>query len=104
MNRIGAGTFFILGAIVGNPLVVHRCTTENQTVFIKKLRAAGALVEIAGNSVTAYKARKLKATNVQTGPQPALPTDLQSQFMVLLSLAEGVSHVSETMFEKGYGF
>ena len=102
-DRIEAGTFLILGAICGNPLMVHRCNSENQTALIKKLREAGALVEILGNSVTVRKAERPLPVDIQTGPYPDFPTDLQPQFTVLLSLAEGQSRVTKTIFENRFG-
>lgn len=101
-DRIEAGTFLILGAIAGNPLTVHRCKSEHQTVLIKTLRAVGARIEVSENSITVHMAIRPKAANIETGPYPAFPTDLQPQIMTLLSLACGTSQITETMFEKRF--
>ena len=98
-DRIEAGTFLILGAIAGTPLTVHPCRAAHQTALIEKLRAVGARVEIGANAVTVRKAEQPVAVDIQTGPYPAFPTDLQLQFMVLLSLVEGISEITETLFE-----
>ena len=75
-DRIEGGTFLILGAVVGNPLIVHGCRSEHQTALIKHLRAIGAQVDIKGQSITVHKATKPVAVNVKTGPHPSFPTDL----------------------------
>ncbi|KAJ5718341.1 RNA 3'-terminal phosphate cyclase/enolpyruvate transferase [Penicillium malachiteum] len=102
-DRIEAGTFLVLGAICGNPLTIHRCNVEYQTILVKKLRAVGAVIDVVGNSVTVHKAKKPLPVDIQTGPYPAFPTDLQPQFTVLLSLAHGKSRVVETVFESRFG-
>ncbi|KAJ5256959.1 RNA 3'-terminal phosphate cyclase/enolpyruvate transferase [Penicillium angulare] len=102
-DRIEAGTFLILGAMCGNTLTVHRCKAEYHMVLIKQLRAVGALVDISVNSIVVRKAERPFPVDIETGPYPAFPTDLQPQFMVLLSLASGQSHVVETIFEERFG-
>ena len=101
-DRIEAGTFLILGAMAGNPLAVHNCTYKYQTALIEKLRAIGAQVDIKENSIIVHKAICPVAVDIQTGPYPAYPTDLQPQFMALLSIAEGTSRITETVFEERF--
>ncbi|KAJ5613306.1 hypothetical protein N7510_006500 [Penicillium lagena] len=101
-DRIEAGTFLILGAMAGNPLAVHSCTSEYQTALIEKLRAVGARVDIKKKSIIVHKAIRPMAVDIQTGPYPAYPTDLQPQFMALLSIAHGTSRVTETVFEERF--
>ncbi|KNG85749.1 udp-n-acetylglucosamine enolpyruvyl transferase [Aspergillus nomiae NRRL 13137] len=101
-DRLEAGTFLILGAIYGNPLTVHPCHAEQHAMLIKKLREVGARVDIADKSITVQKARKPLAVDILTGPYPAFLTDLQPQFMVLLCLAQGTSHVIESIFESRF--
>ncbi|KAJ5712636.1 RNA 3'-terminal phosphate cyclase/enolpyruvate transferase [Penicillium malachiteum] len=102
-DRIEAGTFLILGAICGNPLTIHRCNIEYQAMLVKKLRSVGAVIDVVGNSVTVHKAENPVPVDIQTGPYPAFPTDLQPQFTVLLSLTHGKSRVVETVFESRFG-
>ncbi|KAJ5993595.1 RNA 3'-terminal phosphate cyclase/enolpyruvate transferase [Penicillium sp. IBT 35674x] len=101
-DRIEAGTFLVLGAIAGDSLTVHGCKAEHQTMLIKKLRAVGAIINISVDSVTVHKAERLLAVDIRTGPYPAFPTDLQPQFMVLLSLAHGISQIVETIYERRF--
>ncbi|KAJ9491078.1 hypothetical protein VN97_g2182 [Penicillium thymicola] len=98
-DRIEAGTFLILGAMAGNPLAVHGCTSKYQTALIEKLRAIGAQIDIKKGSVIVRKAVCPVAVDIQTGPYPAYPTDLQPQFMALLYMARGTSQITETVFE-----
>lgn len=101
-DRIEAGTFLILGAIAGDPLTVRGCNTNYQATLIKKLRAAGAIVNVSVDSVTVHKAKRLLPVDIRTGPYPAFPTDLQPLFMVLLSLAHGTSRITETIYERRF--
>lgn len=101
-DRIEAGTFLIIGAISGNTLTIHGCQVEYHTALITKLRAVGAIINTSGNSVTVRKARQLSSTDIQTGPYPEFPTDLQPQFMVLLSLTQGISEITETVYESRF--
>ncbi|KAE8314704.1 RNA 3'-terminal phosphate cyclase/enolpyruvate transferase [Aspergillus transmontanensis] len=102
-DRIEVGTFLILGAICGNPLTVYPCHPGQHAMLIKKLKAVGARVDISDDSVTVWKAKQPLAVDIITGPYPAFPTDLQPQFMVLLCLAQGTSHVIESVFERRFG-
>jgi len=69
---------------------------------IEKLREAGAKVTCEKNSITVKSDGKLKAVNIRTAPHPAFPTDMQAQFMALNTVAEGVSKVTETIFENRF--
>ncbi|KAB8250203.1 RNA 3'-terminal phosphate cyclase/enolpyruvate transferase [Aspergillus flavus] len=84
-DRIEVGTFLILGAICGNPLTVYPCHPEQHVMLIKNLKAVGARVDISDDSVTVWKAKQPLA------------------FMVLLCLAQGTSHVTESVFERRFG-
>ncbi|CAG8046923.1 unnamed protein product [Penicillium olsonii] len=101
-DRIETGTYLILGAICGDPLTVHRCHAKYNTVLIKRLRAVGASIDVLGTSITVHKAKKLLPFDIQTGPYPGFPTDLQPQFMVLLSLGQGKGKITETVYEQRF--
>lgn len=101
-DRIEAGTFLILGAMAGNTLAVHGCNSKYQTALIEKLRAIGAQIDIKKNSIIINKAICPVAVDIQTGPYPAYPTDLQPQLMALLSIAQGTSRITETVFEERF--
>jgi UDP-N-acetylglucosamine 1-carboxyvinyltransferase len=66
------------------------------------LREAGAIIEHDENSITIESKGKLKAVSLRTAPHPAFPTDMQAQFMALNCVADGVSRVTETIFENRF--
>ncbi|RHZ71306.1 hypothetical protein CDV55_108184 [Aspergillus turcosus] len=102
-DRIEGGTFLILGAMAGNPLRIHGCREEHQTVLIEQLRTFGAHITIETPSIIMItKAINPKAIDITTGPYPALSTDLQPQLMTLLSISQGVSQIHETVFERRF--
>ncbi|KAF9886573.1 hypothetical protein FE257_011345 [Aspergillus nanangensis] len=102
-DRIEAGTFLILGAMLGNPLTVRGCRADYQRELIRVLRGVGAVVNVEGKqTVVVYRAMRPRAMNVSTGPYGAFPTDLQPQLMALLATARGVSRVEETIFEQRF--
>ncbi len=99
-DRIEAGTFAILAAATKSKLKIASCEPKHLTSLIHHLRSAGIVVEEYETSMTVYRENShVVAINVQTAPYPNFPTDLQAQLMVLLTLAEGVSHIKETIFE-----
>lgn len=101
-DRIEAGTFLILGAMAGNPLAVYNCTAAYQAALLKKLRAIGAQIDVNERSIVVRKASRPVAVDIRTGPYPAFPTDLQPQLMALLSIAQGTSRITETIFEERF--
>ncbi|KAJ5607385.1 hypothetical protein N7537_004004 [Penicillium hordei] len=101
-DRIEAEAFLILGAMAGNPLTVHGCTPKYQTALIEKLRAVGAQIDIRKYSIIVRKAICPVAVDIQTGPYPAYPSDLQPQFMTLLSVVRGTSRITEAVFENRF--
>lgn len=101
-DRIEAGTYMIAAAMTGGDVIIENVLPEHQKPLIAKLREAGALVEedidrihVAGNG-------KLKAVDIKTLPYPGFPTDMQAQMMAMLSVAEGRSKITETVFENRF--
>jgi UDP-N-acetylglucosamine 1-carboxyvinyltransferase len=97
-DRIEAGTFLIAAALSNKPVRVCNCKAEHLTTLIEKLRETGCEVLIEGANITVVPASKIKPTNILTLPHPGFPTDLQAQFTVLMSLAEGISYVEDSVF------
>jgi UDP-N-acetylglucosamine 1-carboxyvinyltransferase len=97
-DRIEAGTFIIAGALSTNPVAVDNCDPLHLTALTDKLREAGCELEIADARITVNPPARIKPVNILTLPYPGFPTDLQAQFTVLMSLAEGVSFVEDTIF------
>ncbi len=101
-DRIEAGTLLIAGAITGGRVTVEDCVPLHLQSLMDKLREAGFDVHANGRSVTVEAADSWQGTDVTTAPYPAFPTDLQAQFMALMTQAEGTSVITEGIFENRF--
>jgi UDP-N-acetylglucosamine 1-carboxyvinyltransferase len=102
-DRIEAGTYLIAGAITGGDLLVTGCNPEHLAALIAKLRQAGADVQVPDE--TALRVRpggRLHSVDVVTEEYPGFATDLQAQFMALMTQADGISFITETIFENRF--
>jgi UDP-N-acetylglucosamine 1-carboxyvinyltransferase len=101
-DRIEAGTFMAaVGAAGGDVLLEHAPLDELEPV-IAKLRAAGLSIDREGESVRVVREGSIRAVDVTTAPHPGFPTDMQAQFMALMTLAEGRAVLTETIFENRF--
>ncbi|MAF79473.1 UDP-N-acetylglucosamine 1-carboxyvinyltransferase [bacterium] len=98
-DRIEAGSFLALGALLGRPLKVTGCDPEHLSVPLQILQEAGVPIRKGKDWIQVSKSRKLKSLDLKTREYPGLPTDLQSLFVILMTQAEGQSMVHETVFE-----
>ena len=98
-DRIEAGSFAILGALLGNPLKITDCRPEHLESLLIQLENAGVKIERGDTWLEITRPEKLKATSITTAVYPGFATDLQSPFSVLLTQAEGESIIFETVFE-----
>jgi len=101
-DRIEAGTFMVAAALTGGDIVVENCEPEHLGASINKLRLAGAGVEVGDRSIQVSGGERLTGIDIKTLPFPGFPTDMQAQFMVLMTIAEGQSLISETIFENRF--
>ena len=102
-DRIEAGTFLIAGAITSGDLCVAHCNPEHLTAVIGKLRECGARVDlIAKDQIRVRSEGTLKAADISTEEYPGFPTDMQAQYMALATQSEGVSQVTENIFENRF--
>lgn len=97
-DRIEAGTFMVAAAITEGQLRLQNCRLDNMMAVVDKLRNIGITVELDGDGCIVTHTGSIKPADVTTQPYPGFPTDLQAQFMALLSLAEGNSVVIEKVF------
>ena len=100
-DRIEAGTYMI-AAMTGGDVIIENVLPEHQKPLIAKLREAGALVEEDIDRIHVVGSGKLKAVDIKTLPYPGFPTDMQAQMMAMLSVAEGRSKITETVFENRF--
>lgn len=99
-DRIEAGTFLVAGAITHSEITVGPVVPEHLTAVIAKLEAMGCKVLKEGSdALRLIPAAAYKAVDIRTLPFPGFPTDMQAQLMALMTLAEGNSIITETMFE-----
>ncbi len=98
-DRIEAGTFMVAGAITNSEITLSSVIAEHLVPVIAKLEEVGCKIVNEGENRLRVIPGKLKATDIETLPYPGFPTDMQAQFMALLSVSEGNSIVSETVFE-----
>ncbi|MCF6286006.1 MAG: UDP-N-acetylglucosamine 1-carboxyvinyltransferase [Candidatus Hydrogenedentes bacterium] len=101
-DRIEAGTFLTAGVATGGDVTVLNAKAEHFPNFLKKLREAGAEVEILGNKIRAAAPNGINAVDITTQPFPGFATDLQAQMMVLMTRANGASRIKETVFENRF--
>jgi UDP-N-acetylglucosamine 1-carboxyvinyltransferase len=101
-DRIEAGTFLMAGAVTGGRITVKKCNPKHLTAAIEKLRENGCRMEISENEITIDVPDGLKPSDVETRPYPEFPTDLQAQYMALMTQAEGTTRIHENIFENRY--
>ncbi len=102
-DRIEAGTFLIAGAITAGDLTVANCNPDHLGAVIAKLQEAGATIDVpSATSVRVRSDGKLRAADISTEEYPGFPTDMQAQYMALATQAEGVSMVTENIFENRF--
>jgi UDP-N-acetylglucosamine 1-carboxyvinyltransferase len=101
-DRIEAGTFLVAGAITHGDIVVKNCAPDHLRALIEKLRQAGAEVTEFAPDMLRVRAKKLTSVDIKTEEHPGFATDLQAQFMALMTQADGISIITETIFENRF--
>ena len=102
-DRIEAGTYLVAGAVTGGNVKVRNVDSHLLDAVLVKLEEAGADLTVSENSIhLRMDDRRPAAVNVRTAPFPAFPTDMQAQFVMLNSIAEGTGTVTETVFENRF--
>ena len=101
-DRIEAGTFMVAAAMMAGEITCQGVDPTKLDAVIRKLIAAGADITVKINTVTVKGKKNLKALNVITSPYPAFPTDMQAQFMAMNCISDGVSEMTETIFENRF--
>jgi len=101
-DRIEAGTFVLAGAISQGELVVSDCVPEHFAALNYKLEQAGADIQVEPNAVRVRYTGRPKAVDMTTEEFPGFATDLQAQYMAYMATAQGISFVTETIFENRF--
>lgn len=101
-DRIEAGTYLAAAAVTQGDVIATHCRPGHLEAVLMKLREAGADVQEGNDYVRLTMPDRLRGTDIRTLPFPGFPTDMQAQMVALLSLAEGTSVVTETVFESRF--
>lgn len=101
-DRIEAGTYLIIGALLGKNLVINNLNPEHITPLINKLKASGILMEVDKTSILINTVSKRKCLNVKTETYPGFATDLQQPMAAYLTQCDGISTINETIYENRF--
>ena len=101
-DRIEAGTFLAAGALTGGPVTVEGFDPEHLGLVLRKYESMGMKVERGERSCTISREGPIRSIDIQTLPFPGFPTDMQAQTMVMLSMADGSSVITENIFESRF--
>lgn len=101
-DRIEAGTFMIIAGITGGNIILRGCMPEHMEEVIATLNETGITIERIPDGLRVVGSKKPIARDVRTLPYPGFPTDMQAQFMALMSIAEGTSVIEETIFDQRF--
>jgi UDP-N-acetylglucosamine 1-carboxyvinyltransferase len=101
-DRVEAGTFMVGAAITGGTVLVKGCLPEHLDAVIAKLRHTGVEVVAELGGIRVRGADTFRPVDLTTQPYPGFPTDMQAQIMVLATLADGQSLITETIFENRF--
>ena len=102
-DRIETGTYLIAAMATHGQVVCHQSKADTLDPVLAKLKKANALIEINGSDIYLdMRGRDILPVDIITAPHPGFPTDMQAQFMVLNTLAQGASSITETIFENRF--
>jgi len=101
-DRIEAGTFMVAAAITGGDIMVENIMLEHVKPVAAKLREIGCTITELENGIRVKGPKDISNTTIKTLPHPGFPTDMQAQFMALMSVAKGTSVITETVFENRF--
>lgn len=101
-DRIETGTLMVGAALTQGDVTILGCEPDHLGAIINKLKQAGAQMDVGNKQIRVLGPAKIASVDVKTQPYPGFPTDMQAQFMVLMSVAKGTCVLSETIFENRF--
>jgi UDP-N-acetylglucosamine 1-carboxyvinyltransferase len=101
-DRIEAGTFMVAAALTEGEVVIRGARLDHLDSFLTKLKETGVTLAAVGDGVKVMRPGRGKSVDLVTLPYPGFPTDLQAQMMVLMAVADGVSVITENIFENRF--
>jgi len=101
-DRIEAGTFIAAAALTRGNILIKNCEPEHLTAVIEKLKQTGTKIIVKDKTILVQGSDHIGSVDLKTMPYPGFPTDMQAQFMTLMTIANGVSMITETIFENRF--
>ncbi len=102
-DRIEAGTFLVAGALAQGDITLENVQSRHLVTVIERLLFSGATVDgLDGKTLRVVGSAEIKPQDITTSPYPGFPTDMQAQFMVLMTQASGTSIITETIFDRRF--
>ncbi|MCL4536603.1 MAG: UDP-N-acetylglucosamine 1-carboxyvinyltransferase [Nitrospirae bacterium] len=101
-DRIETGTFMAIAGITGGDLTLKDCRPEHLDAVVMKLKDTGVVFKETKKGLRVIGPKRLTAKDVKTIPYPGFPTDMQAQFMTMMTIANGTSVIKETVFENRF--
>jgi UDP-N-acetylglucosamine 1-carboxyvinyltransferase len=101
-DRIETGTFMVAAAATGGDVLIKGCEPDHIGGIINKLKATGTIVKSFTDSIRIINDKPIKSVDIKTLPYPGFPTDMQAQFMTLMTIANGNSIIHESIFENRF--
>jgi UDP-N-acetylglucosamine 1-carboxyvinyltransferase len=101
-DRIEAGTLMAAAGLTRGNIKILNCPVRHLEAVISKLVESGMEIEVEGDGIRAAGSKRIRSVDVKTAPYPGFPTDMQAQLMVMMTLARGLSVISETIFENRF--
>ena len=101
-DRIEAGTYMVAAAMTNGDVYIENALSEHLKPVIAKLKEAGVFIQEEINGIRVKGTGNIKAVDIKTLPYPGFPTDMQAQLMAMLTIADGIGIVSETVFENRF--
>ena len=103
-DRIEAGTLLCMAAITGGEVIVNNVRIEHISPILHKLEETGSKITLGKNNIMIKAPKRLKSVDIKTMPYPGFPTDMQSVFASMLTVAKGTSMIVENIFENRYKY
>lgn len=103
-DRIEAGTYLLMGMCTKGEILLKDVAPEHIESLLHKMKRMNCKISIGEESIYAKYHKAIKATNIKTMPYPGFPTDMQSQFLTLMTVAKGTSIIVESIFENRYKY
>lgn len=103
-DRLQAGTYAVAAAITGGDVLIEGAVSDHSRPLISKLAEAGVDVQSTSRGLRVRRVGKIYPTDIKTLPHPGFPTDMQQPFAALMCLADGVSMITETLYESRFRY